>query len=44
MKNFTFLRSLRNKLLMSLVLLHLAMIGGVTWYFFHCYGDMMGSM
>jgi len=44
MKQFTFMRSLRNKLLLSLVVLHLAMIGGVAWYFFHCYGDMMGTM
>lgn len=44
MRSFTFMRSLRNKLLATLVLLHLAMIGGVTWYFYHCYGDMMGTM
>ncbi|MCE0490271.1 ATP-binding protein [Pantoea sp. Mb-10] len=44
MKPFTFMRSLRNKLLATLVVLHLAMIGGVTWYFFHCYGDIMGTM
>lgn len=38
------MRSLRNKLLATLLLLHLAMIGGVTWYFYHCYGNMMGTL
>ncbi|MDE1189930.1 MAG: ATP-binding protein [Pantoea sp.] len=44
MKPFTFMRSLRNKLLTTLLLMHLAMIGGVTSYFYSCYGDMIGTM
>jgi len=44
MKPFTFMRSLRNKLLSTLLIIHLLMIGGVTWYFFSCYGDMIGTM
>lgn len=44
MKPFTFMRSLRNKLLSTLLIIHLLMIGGVSWYFFSCYGDMIGTM
>ncbi|KAA5928218.1 MULTISPECIES: HAMP domain-containing sensor histidine kinase [Pantoea] len=44
MKPFRFMRSLRNKLLSTLLIIHLLMIGGVTWYFFSCYGDMVGTM
>ena len=44
MKPFTFMRSLRNTLLTTLLLMHLAMIGGVTSYFYSCYGDMIGTM
>ncbi len=33
MKPFTFMRSLRNKLLSTLLVIHLMMIGGVSWYF-----------
>lgn len=44
MKPFTFMRSLRNKLLTTLLLMHLAMIAGVTSYFYSCYGDMIGNM
>ncbi len=33
MKPFTFMRSLRNKLLSTLLIIQLLMIGGVTWYF-----------
>lgn len=38
------MRSLRNKLLCTLLAIHLVMIGGVSWYFFSCYGDMIGTM
>ncbi|WP_026042554.1 sensor histidine kinase [Pantoea sp. A4] len=44
MKRLPFMRSLRNKLLSTLFIIHLLVIGGVTWYFFSCYGDMIGSM
>ena len=44
MKPFSFMRSLRNKLLSTLLVIHLLMIGGVSWYFFSCYGDMVGTM
>lgn len=37
-----FMRSLRNKLLSTLLVIHLLMIGGVAWYFFSCYGEMVG--
>ena len=44
MKAWPFMRSLRNKLLSTLLAIHLIMIGGVSWYFFSCYGDMIGTM
>lgn len=44
MKRCAFTRSLRNKLLSTLLLIHLLMIGSVAWYFFSCYGDMVGSV
>lgn len=37
-------RSLRNKLLFSLALIHLITIGGVAWYFYVSYGALMETV